>query len=417
MNDRRATRSMRPQYRHEYVTTSHDRRAHRMRRSAVGERMRNLLIIGTPLVMVVAKLMVAFVLPPKYFYDNNRILAMSTGQSSPLAAWGGSYRIAADLFAAINVFDIDTMIGWSVSMGVIFTVVMLWLMLRADAPDMAQLMFLLATVGLLNIYVFTIGKDIIQFMVFLAVYLVLTMPIRRTAVRIVLAAVILYAESLFFRAYYVLIAALVLAVYAILFAFRAKKQRLGSAHVAAIIALMIASVGVMLAVSARVMPADYAQVMTLRDGYDQVMDGNADSSTYIRNLVPGEGLPVFMVNYVINALRMMVPVELAMRGAYYLPFFVFQLMVSAYLVNLLRQVNEIRDPALLLALCVFLGYVLASFIFEPDFGSWTRHEAATFPVLHLLVLNRYQQMPVAGVNSFSTRYERTAVPLAMKGGE
>ena len=38
----------------------------------------------------------------------------------------------------------------------------------------------------------------------------------------------------------------------------------------------------------------------------------------------------------------------------------------------------------LLALSVFTAYILGSFLFEPDFGSWVRHEAATFPVLHMI---------------------------------
>ncbi|KAB8289137.1 hypothetical protein DSM100688_0217 [Bifidobacterium ramosum] len=372
--------------------TATGRRARRLRRMTADARMRNLLIVGVPLAMVAAKLMVAFVLPAKYFYDNNRILAMATGQSSVLIAWEGSYRVAANLFASVNLLGLDTMLGWSVCMGLTFTVVTMWLMLRADAPDTAQLLFLMATAGLLNIYVLTIGKDLIQFVFFLAVYAVLTFPADHPTAKIALAAAVLYGESVFFRAYYILVAALALAVYAVLSAFRRRRRRLGAVDVAAIVALLFAGVWAMIAVASRLMPAEYAQVMSLRAGYDQAMLGSVDSVTYIRNLIPGEGLPVFMANYAVNALRMMVPVELALRGVYYLPFFAFQLMVTGYLINLLRQINTIRDPALFLALCVFLGYALASFVFEPDFGSWTRHEAATFPVLHLLVVNRYQRI-------------------------
>ena len=42
----------------------------------------------------------------------------------------------------------------------------------------------------------------------------------------------------------------------------------------------------------------------------------------------------------------------------------------------------------IIALSVFTAYLLGSFIFEPDFGSFVRHEAATFPVLHLMVLDK-----------------------------
>ncbi|RSX56684.1 hypothetical protein [Bifidobacterium samirii] len=354
--------------------------------------MRDLTLAAALPVMFVAKLLVAFFLPDKYFYDNRRILSMALDLPTAVA-WEGSYRVASDLFASINVFGLDTMLQWSICMGVLFTFVLIWMITRAYAPDWMQLVFVLATVGLLNIYVFTIGKDLIQFAFFFAAYLVITMPAGRGPVKILLVAAILYVESTFFRAYYILIAALVVAVYVVLTCFRRLYGRLGLGTVAMIVTILFAGIWLMLALSSSLMPDEYETVMALRDDYDQVMDGNADSSTYIRSLIPGEGLPVFMANYVVNAMRMMVPVELALRGPYYLPFFVFQTMVSVYLVNLLRRINRIDDPVLFLALCVFVGYVLASFIFEPDFGSWTRHEAATFPILHLLVLNRHQRLP------------------------
>ncbi|MBT1165726.1 hypothetical protein [Bifidobacterium simiarum] len=369
-----------------------DRREYRTVRMAMDSRYRNLLLVSILPVMLAAKLMVAYLLPPKYFYDNNRILGMANGDART-EAWGGSYEVAAGLFRSVNVLGLTGMVEWSLLLGVPLTFVTLALVLRADAPDTLQLLFTLASVGLLNIYIFTIGKDVIQFMFFLAVYLVIAMPFGGPTLKIVLAAAILMGESRVFRPYYVLIAVLVIAVYVTLTLFRSRRA-LHAGSVAMIIVLMVAEIWLILAVASRVMPAEYQQVMTLRSGYGSVMEGNADSSTFIANRVSGEGLPVFMLNYVINAVRMMVPVELAMRGAYYLPFFVFQTMVTVYLVNLLRQINRINDPALTLALCVFLGYALASFIFEPDFGSWTRHEAATFPILHLLVLNHFQRIPL-----------------------
>lgn len=66
--------------------------------------------------------------------------------------------------------------------------------------------------------------------------------------------------------------------------------------------------------------------------------------------------------------------------------------MTIYLVHLFGKLDEIDDEVQFLAISVFLGYVLASVLFEPDFGSWVRHEAATFPVLHLLVLSPNQQV-------------------------
>ena len=159
--------------------------------------------------------------------------------------------------------------------------------------------------------------------------------------------------------------------------------------------ILYAGIYVMMMMAQRMMPDEYNQMIGLRSGYLTAFDGSADSATLIRNWIPGDGLPVFMANYVFNAFRMMIPLELALKGAYYLPFFAFQCMITFYTVNLIRQINNIDDPNLFIALCVYIGYALASFIFEPDFGSWTRHESATFPVLLLLVCNRYQKIPLS----------------------
>lgn len=375
------------------------RRERRRRRMALELRNKNALLVCIVPVMIAAKIMVAYLLPAKYFYDNNRILGMANvtmgiAPADSVKEWEGSYRIASDLFVSLNVAGLETMLDWSICLGIILTALVTVLVLRADAPDFLQTVFILATVGLLNIYIFTIGKDVIQFAFFFAVYVVLMLPLDNTLVKMLASAAILYFESTFFREYYILIAALILVVYAVLTLFRRKRRALNFVSLMVIIAIFVASIYAILAVAQVIMPEEYQQVMTLRDYYSDGMDGNSDSATFIQNQVTGSGLPIFMVNYVINAFRMMVPIELAMRGVFYWPFCIFQIMVTAYMVNLIRQINRINEPVVFLALCIYIGYALASFIFEPDFGSWTRHEAATFPVLHLLVMNKYQRVPM-----------------------
>lgn len=374
------------------------RRALRVRRHAMDVRNKSALLVLILPVMVIAKLMVAFFLPAKYFYDNNRILGMTNvtlglADASTVDEWEGSYRIASDLFVSINIGKLDTMLSWSLCLGVLFTFLLMFMMIRADAPDLFQSIFILAAVGLLNIYIFTIGKDIIQFAFFFAVYIVLMLPFDNTLLKILGSAGILYFESMFFREYYILIAALILAVYVILSWFK-KRGRIGLGSLLAIGVLLLAVIYAAMLSAQILMPDEYNQMLGLRAGYDNAFGDSADSATIILNWIPGDSLPIFMVNYVINAFRMMIPVELALRGVYYWPFCIFQLMVTLYMVHLIRQLNRINEPVLFLALCVYMGYALASFIFEPDFGSWVRHETATFPVLHLLVLNTYQRIPL-----------------------
>ena len=374
------------------------RKAIRALRNAYERRNKNALLLCVLPVFIIAKLMVAFVLPPKYFYDNNRILSMTNTTlglpTSDVQEWEGSYRVASNLFAQLDFARLDTMLDWSICLGIIFTMLLAVMVMQADSPDLLQSLFILATVGLLNIYIFTIGKDIIQFAFFLAVYVVLMLPLDNPVIKLLLSAAILYYESTFFRQYYILIAALIIVVYAVLTFCRQRNEKLSLISLVEIVAILFCVIYVMMIAASVIMPGEYNQMIGLRAGYSTSFGDSSDSVTQIKNWIPGGGLPIFMVNYIINGFRMMFPVELALRGAYYLPFFAFQLMVTFYMFNLMRQISSINEPVLFLALCIFVGYALASFIFEPDFGSWTRHESATFPVLHLLVLNHYQKIPL-----------------------
>ena len=356
-------------------------------------RNKNATLILVFVVMLAAKLL-TLLLPAKYFYDNNRILGMAN-DSVGVDAWGGSYVVAADFFKAINVFGFTTMAQWSWFLGLALTLLVFCMVLRIPEPDMVQTIFLLACVGLLNIYVFNVGKDVVQFLFFMAVYLVLLIPVESSIMKIALAAAILYFESKVFRSYYMLIAAFVFAIYCILIVFRKNHKLPPSVKTIITLVTMYLLVCVMMVVANAVMHDEYEQIMGIRDYSLSGREDDVDSVTIIKNWVGGDNstnLPLFLLNYLINAVRMMIPFELAVKGVQYLPFFLFQVAVTVYLVHLFGKLDEIEDNTQFLAISVFLGYVLASVLFEPDFGSWVRHEAATFPVLHLLVFSPNQRL-------------------------
>lgn len=356
-------------------------------------RNKNTALILTFVTMLVAKLL-SMMLPARFFYDNRRILGMSIGDRG-VKAWSGSYETAANVFRSINVLGLTTLTQWSWILGLALTVLIFFMILRLPEPDMPQVVFLLACVGLLNIYIFDIGKDVIQFAFFFAVYLVLLLPLQNSMVKILLAAGILYFESKVFREYYILIAALVVAMYCILVMFRQAKKLSPHGKIVAMIVSMYLLVCAVMVVSRVVMPGAYQQIMTVRSDSLDGRSSDVASATLINNWIGGNNttsLPLFLINYLINVLRMMLPFELAVRSLQYLPFFFFQLAVTVYLVHLFGKISEIEDEVQLLAVAVFLGYLLASVIFEPDFGSWVRHESATFPVLHLLVMSRNQRI-------------------------
>ncbi len=356
-------------------------------------RNKNATLLLMFVVMIIAKLL-TLMLPMKYFYDNRRILRMAIGDRW-VEAWGGTYVVAANFFKSINIFHFTTVNQWSYFLGLVLTLLVFFMLLRLPEPDMIQSIFFLACIGLLNIYVFNIGKDSIQFLFFLGVYVVLLLPIDIPFVKIGIAATILYFESRVFRSYYVLIAALVIAIYCILLFFRSRYKMKPAIKIVATIVTMYLLVCVMMVATSVVLPGEYQQIMGIRDYSLAGREDDVDSVTIIKNWVGGDNstnLPLFLLNYLINAVRMMIPFELAVKGVQYIPFFCFQVAVTVYLAHLFGKIGEIDDEKQFLAIAIFLGYVLASVLFEPDFGSWVRHEAATFPVLHLLVMAPNQRL-------------------------
>ena len=356
-------------------------------------RNKNTTLLLMFVVMIIAKLL-TLVLPAKYFYDNRRILGMAIGNRW-VKAWGGTYVVAANFFKSINIFHFTTVNQWSYFLGLVLTLLVFFMLLRLPEPDMIQSIFFLACIGLLNIYVFNIGKDSIQFLFFLGVYVVLLLPINIPFVKIGIAAVILYFESKVFRSYYVLIAALVIAIYCILLFFRSRYKMKPTIKVVATIVTMYLLVCVMMVATSVVLPGEYQQIMGIRDYSLAGREDDVDSVTVIKNWVGGDNstnLPLFLLNYLINAVRMMIPFELVVKGVQYIPFFCFQVAMTVYLAHLFGKIDEIDDEKQFLSIAIFLGYVLASVLFEPDFGSWVRHEASTFPVLHLLVMAPNQRL-------------------------
>ena len=115
----------------------------------------------------------------------------------------------------------------------------------------------------------------------------------------------------------------------------------------------------------------------------EVMQANSMIDDKIEH---GGNLILYMENYVINSIRMVFPIELIKGGIYYIPFVVFEFFLIYYIRKAIFRLY-VMDFKQILALSVFLAYFLGSVLFEPDFGSFVRHEASTFPILYILIFN------------------------------
>lgn len=332
---------------------------------------------------IICKILQFTVLPDKYFYDSGRMLSMSTG-SNTMQAWGGAYEIVADLFREINILNFTTLQEWAYYLAFIFGIILILMLSRIDEPDNLQLFFIICSIGLLNIYIFNISKDIIQYGIFFLMYLVIINKRIPKILKIVGTFFIFYWESTFFRSYYILMGALFIILYGIIKVIQKRDKPINRNELIGVFSVIFIVMFLLVYFSQFISYEDYQSLINVR--YEVPNPGAVSA---INNLIDDRGnLALYMVNYVINAVRMMLPVELLLNGPFYAPFVIYQIMILYYLILTIKSLNKNTNEIVVLALSAFLGYLLVSFTFEPDFGSFVRHEAATFPILHLMALRK-----------------------------
>jgi hypothetical protein len=326
-------------------------------------------------------------LPDKYFYDSTSILNMVNGDTQEYLQRDSTYRATADFYRVMNVLGFDTLQQWSIALSIIGCLMLMPIVLRLPNLCLLDTLLCLTSIALLNIYVFSISKDMIQFIVFYCIAAILNMSNRRPVLAASSAFLLLITEAIFYRSYYLLVAIVFILVVLMLLKIRSKGGKTKSTlragfwfifEVVLIVLVMLVSMKV-------IAPNLYDQLVSVRDETGLSRVGSTDAQTVIINLFPGDGIFVSLVNWFVNGLRMMIPIELFFKGKSYILFIVFQLLiVRLYVRNLGDYGGSVRN-ARFFGFCLFTAYVVVSFFFEPDFGSWVRHEVAAFPIFCVLL--------------------------------
>ncbi|MFR0603401.1 hypothetical protein ACLUVW_01135 [Bifidobacterium pseudolongum subsp. globosum] len=325
------------------------------------------------------------ILPDKYFFDANRVNSMVL-KDGRMAAWDGSYVIAADFFRAINVLDLTTIMEWSIVLGLIGTIVVVFFLFDSMELSLLEELFWLMSIVLLNIYTLNICKDFIQFFFYVVILLVVMFAAFPTPLRLVLICAVLIIEGLGFRSYYMLVAVFFLMLYVIVTRFNCKS--FGKVMLWSVLGCVVFVIAAYV-----ILPAQYAELATARTGVNDSREFDANANSMINNAIPGTSLGATIVNFPINVVRLLFPVEMMIRGPLYLMFFVYQLILDYLLYRSAKQLLSNRPVnrvgAMLIAL--YLAFVITCSFFEPDFGSWLRHEVTAFPVYQALFFSRQAQ--------------------------
>lgn len=230
---------------------------------------------------------------------------------------------------------------------------------------------------LLTFYVFMPGVDYIQFLIFFLMAFSLMM-VPGQLWKLLSGIALLLPIICFFREYYGLMAGFAAFVFIVAILYRKPKNFREQAIFLCILACLIVVIIFVIRLFAK---ETIDRLFTVRTTTNQTLGSNPAPNKLILDVFPLDAsIAGFLANYIVAAVRLLVPVELCAQLSD-VPFAVFQVVLISLIIYQLAKSREVKGRTAVYS--IIFAFFLMSFFFEPDFGSWFRHEAAAFPILWL----------------------------------
>ena len=310
------------------------------------------------------------------FADAYRIMqAANTGDFS-----GGdrAFAFTASLaHAVVSVLGPLSMRAWGWLLLVPGFVMFALIASKAPVQNLASALILIAFSVFLPYFVFMPCVDFIQYTVFFLMAMVL-FHVPGQIWKLVCCELLLLPVVLFFRDYYALMAFLAAVMYVFAVLYRRPKT-IGEQTVFLIGFAMLVVIALLLL---RIAAPDTAnELFLIRTETNMAFDNTPAPDKVIMDLLPMDtSVAGFIVNYLSAAVRILIPAELCADFTD-IPFVVFQIILDILI--LLELIKSRRVSARTAVYSLIIAFFLMSFVFEPSFGSWFKHEAAAFPLLWL----------------------------------
>lgn len=284
---------------------------------------------------------------------------------------GDSIGNAAFFWDKINLLHLNTYIGFEVFITVIWNILMIVCLYRCKSNfNTIEILFLITSILMLNIFDFTISKEPIQAVFFLICFFVLVSNMRHGQ-KVIWTFGVIMISVFTFRSYYIL-----MIFWAGLFFFLQHlllKKRINVCKLLIIFLCISFSYFLLLFVLQKTIPSVYNEFIRVRTR-------ESTATTDIRLWFPSSNLTMFCLDYFIIVLRLLFPIELIRFGPKFFVYVISQLIMSSiYLGSFFKIRTALFEEKI--SFCLFSGFIFMSAAFEPDFGSWVRHEAALFPIM------------------------------------
>jgi hypothetical protein len=294
---------------------------------------------------------------------------------------GGANENSIWIYSYTNVFKLDTYISFEIWISIFFNVFLLGLLSKARNPiTLLQAVFYLLSVAVLNIFSFTLAKEPIQMLFFLALFGAIKSRMS-THKKIVLVIVILIVTSLIFRFYYVLMIMFFLVTFFIL----RRLKKIKKYRLLIFCFLFFITYFAFLCFSGVVFPDVHKYFYYLRSS-ERAEKWNTGIAPLFQ-IYEGDLFLALDMSFAI--LRLLLPAELLFRfstAGFFMNFCVvlYQALITVMVMRGFRRIHKLSQIQFL-AFSLYLSFLFMSATFEPDFGSWLRHESVVFPILFAFI--------------------------------
>lgn len=366
------------------LTTAHA--ARRLCR-ACPNRLDQLAFLGCFLLALLLQVTKFRIFPDYYFFDAASVQEiMITGDAGIL---GFSYLHTAQLCNLLKLlFPMDSQLLGGLFFFFCGIPACAWVLSNAGLPALAgwkklvTVGFLFSYAALLPVFVWNTQKEAVQFFFLVLIAAVFQQAEKRRSAVALCYLLLMVVWGACFRRYYWLILAGSLLLLAAL-RMRDRKRR-----ALCLAALCLLAVVGLLALK-RIDPWLLTQLFESRAHVIKENMASRTVNTAIMDAVPNpdQFVPLYLLNYAINAVRMMVPMELLSKGPLQICFVGWQLLTTGLLSSAIVHCWRGSGPCSQNWRAAFvICWYLVSFLFEPDFGSFVRHQAALFPIAWPLLM-------------------------------
>lgn len=285
---------------------------------------------------------------------------------------------AAYIFWRINIFHLYEYVDWEIYISVLANgIVLLVLTQLKQVLRIYQWLLVTMTIAILNIFSFCLSKDPVQMCYFLLIFLILITKWDYKYKCIGIYACIFFS-CMTFRTYYILILMFMIASQIGCNWILKRIYGTGKRTIVFILGISLFCFA-FLSWAYTFSPENYEGIYNARVNSRAIEMAN----TGIANWLDTDTIGMFTLNWLTVVVRLLLPLELIPLGPKYWLFVIYQMIVTIFVLRALKNLKQ-NSKTVNLALFVYLGFLLGSAMFEPDFGSWVRHESVCFPVLFVM---------------------------------